>query len=97
MRREETGERDSGGGVCRWVRPGGYLVAGNSRHFIQIIIVDLTQPAIIVNEHVTTLLTVTVSVQCTQLRSRAISVLENNIHVGEPVNPYTGTQRVSMT
>ena len=48
-------ERDSGGRVCRWVRPGGYLVAGNSRHFIQIIILDLTQPVIIVNEHITNL------------------------------------------
>ena len=47
-------ERDSGGGVCRWVRPGGYLVAGNRRDFIQIIMLDLTQHVIIVNEHITT-------------------------------------------
>ena len=57
QRREERGERDSGGGVCRWARPRGYLVASNSRHFIQIIIMDLTQPVIIVNEHITIRLT----------------------------------------
>ena len=38
---------------CRWERPGGYLVAGNRRDFIQIIIPGLTQHVIIVNEHIT--------------------------------------------